>query len=225
LTAWSGGGCSGTSLTCTVSLASANQAVTATFGPAPQPVTVNVPAGVSFTLNGTAYTGSQSVNLAPGTYTLFTTTPQDLGAGSRAVFASWSNNGDISQSITVSAARFTITGNFTTQHQLTTAAGTGGTVLPATGNFYDAGTVVNVSATPAPGYLFGSWTGPVVNNTVTMDAPKSITANFTQILVAPNVTAQFTVTRGVPAFNRGTGRFSQVVTIVNNVIAKLNTMQ
>jgi hypothetical protein len=146
-------------------------------------VTVNVPAGVSFTLNSVNYTGSQTVNLAPGTYTLSTTSPQSLGAGTRAVFASWSDAGSISHSITVSASPLVITGNFTTQHQLTTVAGTGGTVTPAAGSFFDAGTVVNVTATPNSGFNFVNWTGPVANpnaaaTTVTMSAPSTVTANF-----------------------------------------------
>jgi uncharacterized repeat protein (TIGR01451 family) len=158
-------------------------------------VTVNVPAGVSFTLNSVSYTGSQTVNLAPGSYTLATTTPQTLAAGTRAVFGSWSDGGAISNLITVGASPLVITGSFTTQHQLTTAAGTGGTVTPASGTFFDAGTVVNVSATASSGFTFASWTGPVANanaaaTTVTMSAPVSVTANFT---------AQTGVTISVPA--------------------------
>ncbi len=159
------------------------------------PVTVNVPAGVSFTLNSVNYTGSQTVSLAPGTYTLSTTSPQTSAAGTRAEFASWSNGGPISQNVLVRSSALTITGAFTTQHQLTTAAGTGGTVTPASGTFFDAGTVVNVTATPNSGFNFASWTGPVANanaaaTTVTMSAPVSVTANFT---------AQTGVTINVPA--------------------------
>jgi hypothetical protein len=148
------------------------------------PVTVNVPTGVSFRLGGVDYTGSQTVSLAPSTYTLSTTSPQTLAAGTRAEFASWSDGGPISHPITVGASPLTITGTFTTQHQLTTVAGTGGTVTPASGTFYNAGTVVNVSATPSNGFVFASWTGPVANanaaaTTVTMSAPATVTANFT----------------------------------------------
>jgi CSLREA domain-containing protein/uncharacterized repeat protein (TIGR01451 family) len=147
-------------------------------------VAINVPAGVSFTLNAVSYTGSQNLNLAPGSYTLATTSPQSLGAGTRAVFQSWSDGGDLTHTITVTGSPLMITGNFTTQYQLTTAAGTGGSVSPASGAFYDANSVVNVTATPNTGYNFVNWTGPVANantaaTTVTLDAPKSITANFT----------------------------------------------
>ncbi|MBL8242468.1 MAG: Ig-like domain repeat protein [Bryobacterales bacterium] len=162
---------------------SAPQTVTANFS-ALTGVTVNVPAGVSFTLNSVNYTGSQTVNLAPGTYPLSTTTPQTLAAGTRAVFTSWSDAGAITHNITVGASPLVITGNFTTQHQLTTVAGAGGTVTPASGSFFDAGTVVNLTATPNSGFVFANWTGAVANanaaaTTVTMSAPQTVTANFT----------------------------------------------
>jgi CSLREA domain-containing protein len=147
-------------------------------------VAINVPPGVSFTLNSVNYTGAQNITLAPGMYTLATTSPQSLGAGTRAVFQSWSDGGDLTHSITVTSSPLTITGTFTTQYQLTTAAGTGGTVTPTSGTFYDANTVVAVTATPNLGYDFVNWTGPVANvnaavTTVTLDAPKAITASFT----------------------------------------------
>ena len=121
------------------------------------------------------------------------------------------------------ASAFTITGNFTTQFQLTTIAGSGGTVTPASGAFFDASTTANINAIPNSGFTFANWTGPVVgsattaSNTVLMDAAKSVTANFSAVQgVAPDVTAQLTVTRGAVVVNRATGRYLQSVTIGNN---------
>jgi hypothetical protein len=70
-----------------------------------------------------------------------------------------------------------------TQYQLTIAAGAGGTVSPASGTYYNSGTVVPVTATPNSGYAFSTWTGPVANassaaTTVTMNAAVSIAASF-----------------------------------------------
>ena len=56
-----------------------------------------------------------------------------------------------------------------------------------------------------------------------MSAPQSVTANFGTIAVAPDVTAQLTISTGAPAFNRATGRFSQAVTIVNNGAALVSS--
>jgi LruC domain-containing protein/uncharacterized repeat protein (TIGR02543 family) len=62
----------------------------------------------------------------------------------------------------------------------------GGTTTPSVGgspHTYDEGTVVNISATAAEGYDFVNWTGDVADSnlsstTVTMDADKTVTANF-----------------------------------------------
>ena len=62
----------------------------------------------------------------------------------------------------------------------------GGTTDPAAGTHnYADGIVVPITATPASGYVFDHWTGDVANpnaavTTVTMDASKSITAQFAQ---------------------------------------------
>jgi subtilisin-like proprotein convertase family protein len=167
-------------------------------------LTINVPAGISFTFNGQTVTGTQTFQVAPGMYPLSTTTPQSLGAGARAVFTSWSDAGAISHNVTVGSSPLTITGSFATQFQLTTAAGAGGTVTPASGTFFDSGAVVNVTAMPNSGFLFGSWTGPVADagaaaTTVTMDAPKSISANFA---AQPDLTITKTI-QGVGPFLRG----------------------
>jgi len=63
----------------------------------------------------------------------------------------------------------------------------GGTTDPTVGaHEYPEGTVVDISATPNPGYQFLNWTGDVVDpssptTTVTMDADKGVTANFEEI--------------------------------------------
>jgi len=155
-------------------------------------VTVNVPAGVQFAFNGQTYTGTQTVQIAPGNYTLATSTPQTLGAGTRAVFSNWSDGGAIAHNVIVGSSPLVITGTFTTQFQLTNTAGTGGTVAPASGTFFDSGNVVNVTATANSGFVFSTWSGPVANasaaaTTVTMNAPKSIAAAFTAIPSGPTV--------------------------------------
>lgn len=54
-----------------------------------------------------------------------------------------------------------------------------------------SGTVVNLTATANTNYAFSYWTGNVANatsasTTVTMSAPKSVSANF---IAAPNISA------------------------------------
>ena len=152
------------------------------------------PAGQSFTVDGTTFTSTQVVNWVPGTlHTISTTSPQGSG-GTRFVFNNWSDGGAISHSVTAPAAPATFTASFDTQFQLTTAAlpVAGGTVTPAPGSFFAAGSVQNVQATPNANFSFTNWTGPVASatsasTTVTMSGPVSITANFAANV---NVTVQ-----------------------------------
>ncbi len=71
-----------------------------------------------------------------------------------------------------------------TKYELTMAtAGGPGTVVPFEGvHSYVDGTVVPVSATPGTGYHFVNWTGNLSGSanptSITMDADKSVTANF-----------------------------------------------
>jgi hypothetical protein len=83
------------------------------------------------------------------------------------------------------------------KHTLTIAATAGGTTDPPPGTYYPEGEVT-ITPLPDPDYLFIGWTGDVptgqenyVPLTITMDADKSITANFRADILPPlNFTAQ-----------------------------------
>jgi len=75
-----------------------------------------------------------------------------------------------------------------TTYTLTMAVNGSGTTTPAVGahSGYTTGTVVDITATPAGGWQFDSWTGAVADTslastTVTMNADKTVTANFSEI--------------------------------------------
>jgi hypothetical protein len=67
-----------------------------------------------------------------------------------------------------------------------------GTALPASGNQYDAGTVVALTATPSSGWALGSWQGTngsqVADSKIVMDGNKSIKAVFEQLTYPLTVT-------------------------------------
>jgi polyhydroxybutyrate depolymerase len=84
---------------------------------------------------------------------------------------------------------YEITANFIAQYDLTISSTDGGNVTtPGEGLFpdNDAGTVVNLVATPDEGYRFSSWTGTTTTiddrhaaeTTITMEGDYEITANF-----------------------------------------------
>ena len=77
----------------------------------------------------------------------------------------------------------TVTARFVRGVDLTVAANPpdGGTVLPPGGTSHNPGAAVTIVATPADGYQFSEWTGDCSGSgacVVTMDAAKSVTANF-----------------------------------------------
>ena len=81
------------------------------------------------------------------------------------------------------------------QYDLTISSTVGGSVTnPGEGTFtYDAGTVVNLVASPGAGYQFVNWTGDVAtianvnaaSTTITMHGNYGITANFEEEEVPP----------------------------------------
>ncbi len=154
----------------------------------PTPITVNVaasPTGPSFSVDGTTYNSAQVLTWSSGaSHTIATTSPQSAGAGTQYAWSGWSDGGAISHTV-APASGFTYTASFTTQFQLTSnvSPAGGGSIVASpssAGGYYDSGTPVQLTATPASGCTFVNWTGGLTANpqTVTMSAPQTVTANF-----------------------------------------------
>ena len=179
---WSGD-CSGSSNPCNVTM-DAGKSVTATFTQLHHVLTVtsSPAAGGSITPAGGTY--------APGTVVTLTVTPN---AGYQ--FSGWSGacSGTNACNVTMDAAK-SVTANFTLlQYVLavTSSPPAGGSVTPA-GGTYTYGTVVTLTVTPNAGYQFSGWSGACSGTNacnVTMDAAKSVTANFTLLQYALTVTS------------------------------------
>ena len=160
-------------------------------------VTINTsPTGRSYSVDGGRSTTSTTNTTwaQGGQHTLTTTTPQAGTSGTQYAWASWSDGGAISHTVTAPAqSSVTYTANFNTQYQLTTAVSPAGagTVTPATGGYDNASTPVPLTANPAAGYTFKNWTttssGTLTNAnsataaTVSMSGPTTVTANFTEL--------------------------------------------
>jgi YVTN family beta-propeller protein len=184
---WSGA-CSGSSNPCSVTMDAA-KSVTATFTLKQYALTLM--------MIGTG-AGSIAANPTGGTYAhgavvAVTATP---AAGSQ--FSGWSGACSGSSNpcnVTMDGAK-SVTATFTLrQYALTltmNGTGTGSIAANPTGGTYAHGTVVAVTATPAAGSQFSSWSGACSGSgacSVTMDAAKSVTATFT---VAPREPAPTT---------------------------------
>jgi len=153
--------------------------------------------------------GSGSVSLSPsggvydsGTSVQLTATP---AAGYK--FDGWS--GDLSgttnpASITMNSNK-TVTATFSqipaNQYNLNILTnGQGSVTLNPAGGTYDAGTVVELTATPASGWQFAGWSGALSGMTnptsITMDSNKTVTATFSQIPVEQYTLTVNTVGQG-----------------------------
>jgi Divergent InlB B-repeat domain/Abnormal spindle-like microcephaly-assoc'd, ASPM-SPD-2-Hydin len=188
-----------TSASTNFTMPSAPATVTGNFITASVQTTITTsPANLLVSVDGGTFTPAPLVEswVIGSTHTIATTSPQSGGTGIQYVFSTWSDGGAISHTITVPSTATTYTASFATQYQLTTAASpsNGGTVSPNSGNYYNSGTVVPLTATANAGYNFSNWTGNVANSTsasttITMTAPQSVTANFTaapQLSVTPS---------------------------------------
>ncbi|EEF60602.1 InlB B-repeat-containing protein [Pedosphaera parvula] len=198
-TGWTGNGNGSYSGMDNPAIIAMNGPITQTAHFAPNNISVTVqpnPSGRSFTVDGTDYTNAQDFSWMPGSvHTIATSSPQSSGAGTRFVWSSWSNGGAISN-IVAPATNTVYTVNFSPEYYLTTVAGFGGSVSPASG-WYSNSAVLNVSATASNGYGFDSWSGSGVgsysgNNNpavVTLNGPATQSANFIGMMKTLNLTA------------------------------------
>jgi len=181
-----GGSCSGTASTCTVTM-NAALSVTASFTLNSYGLDVVLAGTGTGTVVGTGITcpGDCSETLAHGTQVTLTATP----TGS-STFEDWSApcSGLATCVVTMDQAR-TVTAFFRlARHELTvTKTGEGTITGPSIScgtdctEVYDAGTVVNLSQSPATGWQFSAWGGACSGSgacSVTMDASKLVTATF-----------------------------------------------
>ena len=181
-TNWTGA-CSGTSV-CFVTM-NAPATVTANFNRPTFLVTINVPAGIQYSLGGFPITGPGSILVAGGQ--LFPeprlAAAEPAGAGTQAAFVSWSDGGAQSHNLIVTSSAVTVTGTFKTQYLFTAnvSPSPDGSVSPPTG-YYDAGHALIPSATPNSGFDFEYWSGACTGSNplclVILSAPTTLTANF-----------------------------------------------
>ncbi len=210
LSGWSGA-CTGTGA-CSVTM-SAAQSVTATFLPT-QVLTTTVSGSGSITGSNavSCSSGSCTKAVSQGTVVSLTATP-----ATSYTFSGWSGacTGTGACSVTMSAAQG-VTATFvaaTVPQTLTTVVSGSGSIVGASAGVscssgtctkaITQGTVVALTATPASGYTFSSWSGACTGTgacSVTMSQTRSVTATFA---VAASVAGGCVIPRGsssVPAF-------------------------
>jgi len=182
-TGWSGA-CTGAGA-CSVTMDAA-KSVTATF--------TLKQYSLSLSMNGTG-SGSVTANPPGGPYNHGTVVSVTATPAASSQFGGWSGacSGTGACSVTMDGAK-TVTATFTLKQYVLTmlTVGNGSITANPAGGTYAHGTFVALTATPASGFQFTSWSGAcsgLGTCNVLMDAAKSVTATFT----AP-APAQFTLT-------------------------------
>ena len=208
-----------------------NCEITANFyagPPVPYNLTLSSSAGGSVTTPGEGTFGYGS-----GTVVNLIATP-----ASGYQFVNWTGNVGTIANVNAASTTITINSNYSVtanfalitpgQYSLTISSTTGGSVTtPGEGTFArNAGTVVNLIATPASGYQFVNWTGNVAtianvnaaSTTITMNSNYSIAANFALI---PPVQYSLTISSGTggSVTTPGVGTFIRNAGTVVNLVA------
>ena len=169
------------------------------------PVSVTMDAAKSVTANYTANTyaltiisahGTVVANPTPGPYAYNTVVSLTATAAVGYTFSGWSGDATGTTnpvSVTMDAAK-NVTANYTTNNYALTIISAHGTVVAnPTPSPYAYNTVVTLTATAAVGYTFSGWSGDATGTTnpvsVTMDAAKNVTANYTTNNYALTITS------------------------------------
>jgi hypothetical protein len=153
------------------------------------PVTVTTsPSGLSFSVDGASYTGSQAFNWTSGSaHTIATSALQSGPAGTQYVWSTWTDGGALSHTIKATTAT-TIAANFGTQYLLTASVApvAGGSITvnpPSATGYYDSGSTVQLTAVATGSNTFAGWSGDLAGSanpqTVVMSAPRTVSASFT----------------------------------------------
>ena len=159
----------------------------------------NTAAAPAYTITASAGSGGGvspdgAVSVTEGGSRTFSITP-DANYSIASVFVDGVNQGAISTyTFTNVTANHTITANFTwtggdtVTYPLTITAGTGGSITSGPGGDYKAGALINISASPASGYLFDKWT---TSNGGSFGDTNSANTTFTMPAGATTITAAF----------------------------------
>jgi uncharacterized repeat protein (TIGR02543 family) len=207
-TGWSDGATGATNpLTVTMD---ANKNITANFAQITYTLAViTINGSVAKVPTQTTYNSGATVMLTPTPNTGYT-------------FTSWSGDATGSTNpLTVTMdANKNITANYTLNTYTLNVTAINGTVVKNPNQTtFNSGSTVSLTATPNAGYAFTSWSGDITGSsnpsTMTMNANKNITANFTVLVVPPTIALGSAANFGTFGGNAGITN-QGLNTIINN---------
>jgi uncharacterized repeat protein (TIGR02543 family) len=177
------------------------------------------------TLNLSANPSAGGTVTGAGTFTSGSSVTATAAANTGYTFTNWTDGGNsvstnASYTFVINSNR-TLVANFTANSFTLNVTATNGSVVKNPNQTtYNSGSTVQLTATPNTGYLFTSWSGDATGSTnpltVTMNANKNITANFTAVVVPvlPTILGDAAL---FGAFGGGAGITNQGLnTVINN---------
>ncbi len=148
------------------------------------------PVGLSIEVDGSPYTTPKIFNWnQTDSHQLNALSPQPGASGIRYSYDSWSNNGSQQQNITVPNKDTTFTAIYNTEYQLTASVnpiGSGTVNITPNPEWFLSDSSAFLEAVPQTNYTFNDWSGDLTGSenpdTLLMDNPKNVTANFNIII-------------------------------------------
>ena len=196
-TGWSNGGPEAQTVTVASPNAAAQGATyTASYQQLGQLTVNSTLTSLSVSINGTSCSTPCTVQPPLGSQvTISAPASVPAGVGSRQQLVGWSTGaGPGNLVIAAPAKATTVTANYQLMNQLVTATSPANaatwSLQPASPDgYYNAGTVVNISLSPLPGYQFSNWSGDLSGiepfGTVVMSQPRAVTALFKTVPYLP----------------------------------------
>ncbi len=163
----------------------ARLAATVTGDTATVKIIATNPSGLTVNVDGTNYTAPVSFTWPNGSlHTLDAVVPASSGTIEYS-FSGWSDGKPQSHTISAGPAPTVYVANINRQYEFTSTispAGSG-SVIPASGTFFSAGTTVQVTAQANQGYYFNNWgsgslSGSANPQSLVINAPVTVAANF-----------------------------------------------
>jgi uncharacterized repeat protein (TIGR02543 family) len=195
--------------------------ITANFAPATTGVRIDTNVVAQFSVSGAgcpagSYAAPVTVTWSTGANCDISIPSPQGGPETRWVFNRWSD-GSTANPRTITASQGVVyTLVMATEHRLTRSVSGAGTIGGSDG-YYAAGSALQLAATAQSGYQFAGWSGSATGSAnplnVTMDAPKTITANFTASAVAVRIDANAPVQFSVSGAGCPVGTYTTPATV------------
>jgi uncharacterized protein (TIGR03437 family) len=193
---WSNGGAASQNIVVDPSAVDSGFFINANYDAVPRVVVQSTPPALSVQVDGKSCSSPCTIDRPIGT-TVQVSAPASIPLydGARLDFASWSDGGAATHTVTINTDFQTISVSYTTMYRLNSASDPVDGVTfyfdpPSADTFYPANTFVTVNAVAKPGFKFRRWGGDLSGtsavSSLSMGSPRSVVARLDKVpYIAP----------------------------------------